>query len=235
MSVGYGVAAAQYWQRGWLGVLPLPPGRKTPPPYGYTGRSGRWPDWDKVHQWEQEHDTGNVAIRVPNTVVGIDVDDYDNKKGAACLDHATKLWGELPPTVRSTSRLAGTSGIRMFRIPPGVELATVITFPDLGLDGIEVVQYFHRYTVAWPSVHPTTKRVYRWLDSDGNLSPIPYLGSLPDLPETWIAGLRRTPGQTTSITADVEAVMSSMPEGPMSLRVRDRLNTAVTRLRNEEE
>jgi Bifunctional DNA primase/polymerase, N-terminal len=231
----YSIAAEQYWTSGWRGVLPLPKRQKTPPPKGTTGYDGSWPEWSTIAQWKTEFPDGNLALRLPNTVVGIDVDAYDEKKGNACLNHAVSLYGALPATVRSTSRLDGISGIRLFRVPAGIELNTVITFPDEGLDGIEVCQYFHRYVVVWPSIHPSTHRVYRWLGSDGNLMPkVPHVGSLPDLPNTWINALKRTPGQKTDVMADVDAFITSMPEGPMSLRVQDRLNRAIAQLRMEE-
>lgn len=229
----YATAADKYWQAGWRGILPIPHGQKTPPPPNTTGYKGYWPDRDDVTNWKAMYPNGNVALRVPNTVVGIDVDAYGDKKGNACLNHAESLYGALPTTVRSTSRLDGVSGIRLFRIPAGTELNTVITFPEMSLDGIEVCQYFHRYVVVWPSIHPSTNRVYRWLDEDGNiLSDVPHLGSLPELPEAWINGLRRTSGQDTDVDANVDAFMASLPPGPMSMRVKARLDAAILKLEN---
>lgn len=229
----YTSAAEKYWNAGWKGVLPLPYGQKTPPPENRTGYKGLWPTWEDVQGWQTTHSGGNLGLRLPNTVVGLDVDSYADKKGADCLAEAVSLWGELPPTVKSTSRLDGVSGIRLFRVPAGTELKTVVTFPDKGLDGIEVVQYFHRYTVAWPSVHPTTNRTYRWLDHDGNvLSDVPHVGSLPDLPQAWIDGLKRQTAQQTHSTVDVDGVLSSLPEGPMSLQVSARLASAVLKIEN---
>ena len=36
---GYATAAPLYRAAGWMQVIPLPEGRKTPPPAGFTGRS----------------------------------------------------------------------------------------------------------------------------------------------------------------------------------------------------
>lgn len=36
-------SAAAYRAKGWVGTLPLPLGRKTPPPAGFTGDGGAWP------------------------------------------------------------------------------------------------------------------------------------------------------------------------------------------------
>lgn len=35
---GYTAAAPMYRAAGWMQVIPLPEGRKTPPPAGFTGR-----------------------------------------------------------------------------------------------------------------------------------------------------------------------------------------------------
>ncbi|MED5803640.1 hypothetical protein VX037_21660 [Gordonia sp. Z-3] len=40
---GYGAAAPVYRNPGWPGVIPLPPGEKSPPPGGFTGHSGADP------------------------------------------------------------------------------------------------------------------------------------------------------------------------------------------------
>src|SRR5690606_17877451 len=115
----YAEAAGLYYQAGWRGVLPLPPGQKIPPPKGTTGHSGLWPSWPDIQAWADENPTGNIALRLPNTVVGIDVDHYEEKRGGDTLAEAERRWGALPPTVRSTARIDGISGIRLFRIEAG--------------------------------------------------------------------------------------------------------------------
>ena len=47
----YGEAAKRWRDAGWLGVLPLPVGRKSPPPDGFTGRNGRDPTEAEVARW----------------------------------------------------------------------------------------------------------------------------------------------------------------------------------------
>lgn len=238
---GYKEAALQYVDHGWLGVLPVPPARKDPVPTKTTGYDGLYPDKDRIKAWitngfeakvddefqRFDSDTANLALRMPNTIVGIDVDAYDGKKGRECLAHAEELWGELPPTLRSSSRIDGISGIRLYRVPPGTHLNTVITFPDLGLDGIEVIQYFHRYCIAWPSVHPKTGRVYRWLNHEGMVTTeLPLVGSIPDLPTKWVEELGRAEEAAITVRADVTDVMTSLDYGTPTQRVVDCLNQA---------
>jgi hypothetical protein len=50
-----------------------------PPPTGYTGKGNPDPTIDQIVAWANEEPNGNTALRVPDVVVGIDVDDYDNK------------------------------------------------------------------------------------------------------------------------------------------------------------
>ena len=60
---------------------------------------------------------------------------------------------------------------------------------------MELVQHHHRFVVAWPSVHPKTGGTYRWYGPDGELMPegaVPRPEDLPELPETWLDGLRMT-------------------------------------------
>jgi len=62
-----------------------------------------------------------------------------------------------------------------------------------------MVQYFHRYTMCSPSIHPDTRQRYRWIDELANepvnLPPEP--GELPELPWTWIEGLAIAKGATS--------------------------------------
>lgn len=243
----YATDALDYVAAGWMGVLPVPPRRKDPLPAGYSGYNGKYPDREKIKSWiengfnakievtKNHFETmhfdavdANLALRLPNFIIGIDVDAYDGKKGRECLAYAEQLWGELPPTVRSTSRLDGISGIRLYRVPVGTILQTgvVLQHPEKGrLDGIDILQYFHRYCMAWPSVHPDTGRRYRWVDPDGMMhyTDHPLLGSVVNLPEKWVDALSRPPEEELTAHEDAEAVVRTLTTGPMSKRVNDAL------------
>jgi len=180
----YAQAAEQYWSAGWRGVLPLPYQRKANPPDGYTGRNGADTSYPDIYTWANGPEgAGNVALRMPRNGLGVDVDDYGQKRGAATLTEAEQRWGPLPPTWRTTSRDDGISGIRIYRIPEGLEWPG-----ELG-PGTELIQHGHRYAVAPPSVHPEG-RTYRWISPDGVTSTtIPDFDALPLLPDAWVAGL----------------------------------------------
>jgi hypothetical protein len=187
----YAAAYPIYRDRGWTGTIKLKSrtkgtdenGRPTVPA-GFTGRNGGDPSGADCHAWAEEEPDGNIAIRLPDGVIGIDVDAYNGKTGGQTLAEAEKRWGKLPPTYRSTSRDDGISGIRLYRIPTGIELADRITFPDLGLGGIEIIQRHHRFVVCWPSIHPEGRQ-YKWIaEIDGSImDQPPALDDLPYLPE----------------------------------------------------
>lgn len=204
MTGPYAAAALLYLRAGWA-PLPLPTRRKKDPPKGFTGYAGAEPDEAKVREWiNNGKGNGNIAIRVPLGVVGIDVDAYGEKRGGETLAAALRTWGDLPATWRSSSRADDpVSGIRWYRCP--VKLHGVV---KLAADGsavgsrdvaegetadIEIVQHHHRYAIVAPSVHPEG-RTYQWWKRDGSLrtagDPLPHPDELPDLPEAWVEGLR---------------------------------------------
>jgi len=195
----YAQAFEAYLAAGWRGVLPLPARRKTPPPDGYTGRVLTWPSVPDVYTWADGREGhGNIALRLPQHVIGIDVDAYDGKPGAATLAAHLAQHGDLPPTWRSTSRDDGISGISLYRVPEGLHWPG-----DLG-GGIEVIQYRHRYVVAPPSLHPEG-RAYRWITPDGATSAtaVPHVDDLPWLPDAWIGGLTNGEAERSIDTVDL--------------------------------
>lgn len=194
----YATAAPLYWHAGWRGCLPLPPRAKKPVPEGYTGANGTWPSFADVHAWTEDRGNGNLALRLPPHVIGIDVDGYDGKGGGNTLQALIAQHGPLPPTWRSTSRDDGTSGIALYRVPEG------LAWPGAAGPGIELIQHRHRYAVAWPSIHPDTGRTYRWINPAGHdvIGTVPNVDDLPDLPDTWVQGLTR--GELASDTPRVD-------------------------------
>lgn len=250
----YADAAPIYRKRGWDSPFPLPKGRKSPPPKGATGRGGKTPNPQQITAWRRRNPDSNIGLWLPDDVIGIDVDAYGDKTGRQTLAEAEKLWGPLPPTVISTSRDDRVSGIRLYRIPQGVELPGDIklTLDDGTVVGdIEIVQWFHRYVVAWPSLHPSGQR-YRWVDSDWTSLPLPpQIADLPYLPEAWLQGLSAAPAKAlksntagsaeSSTSAKVgetaggaghhaefdAAVSEALTEGPMSPMVLERFTEAV--------
>lgn len=194
----YGDGHRAYLAAGWAGVLPiglqagLPvTAQKAAPPDGYTGADGAWPTDSQVKAWAAQWPQVNLGLRLPPDIVGIDVDQYvsrrtgEIKQGGELLVRLADDYGSLPATWRSTSRETDNpSGVRLFRVPAGLRLATQIP------GGIEIIQYHHRYAVCWPSIHPED-RTYRWIDPAGEEGGVPRYDdeSIPDLPWGWQDGL----------------------------------------------
>lgn len=181
-----------YRAAGWIGPLPLGEGTKYPPPDGFTGWHGDYPSGADSQTWVDEYPeyatTRQIALRMADDVIGIDVDQYGGKRGADTLAEAQRRWGALPPSPKSSSRGSNPSGIHFYRVPSGTELRTKIGFPELKLDGIEIIQRHHRYAVVWPSVHPDTGADYRWFSTASPSTP-PRVANLKPLPLAWLEAL----------------------------------------------
>ena len=114
MTTVTGVFAASceaYAQAGWPCVIPVPPEAKFPPPEGFTGAAGRDTTPEDLAAWAQTRGNDSVALRMPDGVIGIDVDEYVKgevtKQGAATMTARTAKWGPLPATWSSTARGQG--------------------------------------------------------------------------------------------------------------------------------
>lgn len=194
IELTYAGAQGLYRRAGWAGVLPLPAGAKWPPPEGFTGWHGSDPSGADSQSWIDDfpeyRGTRQLALRMPATVIGIDVDHYGTKRGADTMAEAMRRWGPIPIGAHSSARGDGASGIWFYRVPKGTTLRTRIAFPELGLGHIEIIQRHHRYAVVWPSVHPETGEGYRWYGLPSGVI-VPDLASpmIPALPQGWLEGL----------------------------------------------
>lgn len=216
----YAAHAFAYRRAGWQGVLPIPtppagtPPGKGPPVSGYTGakHDDVWPSAADIQTWiDFNPERGNISLRMPRRVLGIDVDAYDGKAGAATLAKWEAQWGELPPTIMSTSRGDG-SGIRLFRVPErpswrGEE------------GGIELIWHGHRYVIVWPSLH-AEGRVYQWVDlrTGEILDQHPTIDDLADLPEAWVDGLSSDTDPVVGEDVDwdqAKEYIAAFPDGDM--------------------
>jgi DNA polymerase I-like protein with 3'-5' exonuclease and polymerase domains/phage/plasmid-associated DNA primase len=191
---------AEYALAGWPCILPVPGAAKHPPPVGFTGADGRDTTPQDLVTWAGTHASHSIALRLPDGVIGIDVDHYRkgevDKRGGDWLAEYERRWGTLPPTWRSSAR-ALPSGILFFRVPPG-RYAT-----KLG-ESIEIIQRHHRYAVVWPSPHHEVGADYRWYDPSGARSEsVPKPDELPELPEKWVEGLREGATEAGPAAAEI--------------------------------
>lgn len=190
-----------YALAGWPCVLPVPPATKTPPPAGFTGAEGRDTDPLQLVAWSKSHAGHSIALRMPDGVIGIDVDTYTKttdqgvvtKQGAATIAAFEAQWGPLPATWASTARGTdagpGESRILFFRVPAQRYAANL---SDGVTGAVEIIQRHHRYAVVWPSPHPGAGEhaFYRWYDPSGTpVDAPPNPAHLAELPATWVQGL----------------------------------------------
>jgi len=208
--MGYASAWQDYRDAGWTPV-PLPRGEKEYPPKGTTGdTSYRFtPTVKDYRRWAHEYPDGNIALVMPEGCVGIDIDCYGEKQGAETRARLERDNGPLPITWETTSRDDGISGIGMYRVPLETRLRGVAG------PGIEVCQWWHRYCIVWPSIHPTGRR-YDWWMGQG-AADIPKVVALPDLPRKWIKALADRPksqGGGSTYDGDVDDWLNALPQVP---------------------
>lgn len=231
----YAEAWPIYRARGWPGSLPLPAGAKHPPPTGWTGWDGPDPSGPDCAEWAEHptyRGTTQLALRMPSTVVGLDVDGYGGKTGAATIAEAIRRWGPLPAGPWSSARDDGVSGIRFYRVPDGTLLVANLAFPDLKIGHVEVIQRHHRYAVEWPSVHPELGTPYTWRGTAGPDRP-PAVDDLPELPATWLAALAGTGEHAERATPErVRRFLAGLPSGSACPSVLAALRAADDSLRN---
>ncbi len=91
----YAAVALSLRAGGWRGVLPLDPGTKGPPPSGFTGYQGQDPSDDEIASWLRARPCANVALRYPDDVLGLDVDDYGGKARRSDARGARAAMGQL--------------------------------------------------------------------------------------------------------------------------------------------
>ncbi|PXY33569.1 hypothetical protein BAY59_10835 [Prauserella coralliicola] len=209
-----------YAEAGWPCILPVPVVSKHPPPVGFTGAEGRDTTPLDLVGWAGTHAGHSIALRMPDGVIGIDVDHYDKvkrvvdpatgetvekvvaKRGADTLAEYETRWGPLPPTWTSTARgdldSPGPSRVALFRVPAGRYRT------KLG-DAIEIIQRHHRYLVVAPSQNPEAGgSTYRWYGPDGAAAEaMPKPEEFPELPAAWIEGLREGATEAGPAAADI--------------------------------
>jgi len=190
--------ALDYLDKGW-NPLPIPYRKKERPPVGFTGANGRLVTRDDIEEWTRHSNWGNIAVRLPRDVIGIDVDHYGDHCGGDRIEEAERRLGGLPSTYASTSRPHTASSIWFYRVPPlsGGQRWKADPFPH-----VQIIQFGHRYAIVEPSVHPTTERLYRWYDPTGEpIDAPPSVDDLTELPWAWIQELlESSPDNQTKTT-----------------------------------
>lgn len=171
-----------------LSPIPVCADEKKPLLSGCTGNIPALTEDETRALWSQvEGREVNVGIRLPETIIVLDVDEYLKKHGADTLAQLEEKYGALPATLTNTRRGADSrSRHYFFRVPAGFKWVSKIG------DGIEILQATHRLAVVWPS--EKDGKVYRWYDQNVGLHEgVPRVDGpvIADLPPAWIEPLKK--------------------------------------------
>lgn len=187
--------------------VPVPAGQKGPPAAGFTGSKHQARTFDQWFAYvEANPDYSNLAMRLPEGVVGVDIDGY-KIEGA---ESAAMIKSLMPRTVVISARHRtdadlddyawdGISGIYLYRS----------SLNRGGLPGVDIIRYGHRYAMAPGSVHPSG-RTYQALDMRTGEYALCDITDLPDMPAALAAALTHAEvstytGPTTKILDKGEA------------------------------
>lgn len=226
---GYADVVRVYLELGWPAVLPLPSGRKWPPPTGFTGHDAQIPTHEQVGGWCREHPDGNPALYLVDGLICVDIDNY--AKGDRPAGRAREVVDEVEG--RAGCRFPGTwllrnrtdgSEKRFYRVPEGLSWRS-----KLGA-GVDLVHAGHRYVNV--GVNPETGNPEQWYTPDAELSPKPPRPQdCAELPDKLVLELMRDANGTevrglgTPETA--RALLDGLPDGVMSVEVRELMTRAL--------
>lgn len=223
VPTNYRDLAPLYVRAGYPAPIPLPRGRKHPPPKGFTGsHSRRPPTAEQIEQWRQDRGDDGIGFVLQDGWLLIDVDNYAKGEwpqgtGAATIAKAGERAGcGLPPGPKLRNRTDGSEK-RLFWVPSGLKFRK-----DLG-PCVDLVTPTHRYVNV--GINPDTGNPERWFDAEDNvLGAPPPIETQRKLPDAWLALVTHDPGdETSSLATDeqAQAWLDDMSDGPMSALVRE--------------
>ncbi|WP_288801549.1 bifunctional DNA primase/polymerase [uncultured Corynebacterium sp.] len=187
-TIGLNQAIHIYLEKGFE-PLPLPENEKYPPAKNTTGNIPALTKNQTLDVWQGRSETSNLAVRLPETLVGLDVDAHEGKTGAETLAALEARLGKLPETY-TLSRHGADAASRhyYFAVPRNIK------FNGQAGQNIEVIQATHRYGTAWPS--EVDGQAYEWFSPSGSridLKDLPHVSEFPALPGAWLDELTKCP------------------------------------------
>lgn len=230
--VNYRELAPVYLQQGYLAPIPLPHGRKAPPPNGFTGHHNTQPPTaEQVEEWRKTRGDDGIAFVLQDGQIVIDVDNYAKGEwpagtGAATMaELAERAACDLPRGPKLRNRIDGSEK-RPFRVPVGLRFRK-----GLG-PCVDVVTPTHRYVNA--GINPDTGNPEKWFDADDKPTDEPPLPETwPELPEAWLSLVIHgvSEGHTQLATEEqAQEWLDGMPDGPVGPLVQEQLDHALAGL-----
>jgi len=184
------LAARDYLGAGYL-PIPLPIGKKYPPPQGTPNelvvdraQVKEWLSGNYVRVKNSEPESysdsrpKNIGSILPEGVVVLDI---DGTVGIETLNELEGTYGDLPDTW--ISYRGDPERYHMwFRCP------TDMAWPGKLGAGLDIIYRHYRYVVLPPSLHPDGA-VYRWSNTSGERidNYFPAISEIPKLPNSWHA------------------------------------------------
>jgi P4 family phage/plasmid primase-like protien len=193
ISLGYSpfhTAASSYFEAGYL-PIPLPEGKKFPPPFGIPNdieiNAKQIDEWSQGIYRDKQGNTRvdkrykNIGCVVPEGVVVLDI---DGPSGRESLIELENQLGELPATW-FTFRGDPERYHMWFTVPSN------LVWPGKLGAGLDVIYRHYRYMVIPPSIHPNGSQ-YRWANMRGNTLRVsneyfPSPDEFADLPVAWLS------------------------------------------------
>lgn len=171
-------AAEDYYQAGFL-PIPLPAGKKFPPPKGVPNDV----DYNEslLEEWLSDSRLRNIGAIVPDGVVVFDV---DGPPGIEALAELESRLGALPKTWCSFR--GDPQRYHLWFLCPAN-----LRWPGKLGTGLDIIYRHYRYMVCPPSIHPDGGQ-YRWANLRGDSLRVsngylPGIEEFSDLPEAWLS------------------------------------------------
>lgn len=226
--------APKYVRAGYAAPIPLPYGRKFPPPNGFTGHHNTEPPTaQQIQEWRQHRGDDGIGFVLQDGWLLIDIDNYAKGEwpagtGAATIAKARARAGcDLPPGPKLRNRSDGSEK-RLFWVPPGLKFRR-----SLG-PCVDLVTPTHRYVNA--GVNPDTGNPEQWFDAADNLlGAPPPIETQRKLPDAWLAlvtqgNLDERKTVTLEPEKQAQAWLDGMPDGPMGALVQHEMDQALAGL-----
>ncbi len=207
---------ANGWQVVWA---TLNQSEEWTPMVGTTAGQGVFPQNRDMPQGQPVR----IAFRPPPSIVIIDVDHYAFKTGGHTIERAEEALAELPETWKVTSRgAADRSGRYLYRIPADADTSgwerALRNFGEVETRGIktaqfsdvEIVRTGYRFSWAPGDINPKNNQMVQCYGPDGEVSCLPPVDEVPELPAEWLDFFRDPPQPL--VLAQPNAIDMKRPE-----------------------